>query len=65
MAKLNIASAAVPQDGRIKVKGDGREVDLRVSDVADAVRRERGHAPAGPVGRRLPISATSASISTC
>src|SRR3984957_824689 len=31
MAKLNIAERRLPQDGRIKIKTLGREVDLRVS----------------------------------
>jgi general secretion pathway protein E len=33
MAKLNIAERRLPQDGRIKVKALGREVDLRVSTL--------------------------------
>ncbi len=33
MAKLNIAERRLPQDGRIKVKSLGREVDLRVSTL--------------------------------
>jgi general secretion pathway protein E len=33
MAKLNIAERRLPQDGRIKVKTMGREVDLRVSTL--------------------------------
>ena len=33
MAKLNIAERRLPQDGRIKVKSVGREVDLRVSTL--------------------------------
>ncbi len=33
MAKLNIAERRMPQDGRIKVKTLGREVDLRVSTL--------------------------------
>ena len=33
MAKLNIAERRLPQDGRIKVKTIGREVDLRVSTL--------------------------------
>ncbi len=31
MAKLNIAERRLPQDGRIKLKVEGKEVDLRVS----------------------------------
>src|SRR3984957_7330734 len=33
MAKLNIAERRLPQDGRIKIKILGREVDLRVSTI--------------------------------
>jgi general secretion pathway protein E len=33
MAKLNIAERRIPQDGRIKMKVLGREIDLRVSTV--------------------------------
>jgi general secretion pathway protein E len=33
MAKLNIAERRLPQDGRIKIKSMGREVDLRVSTL--------------------------------
>ncbi len=33
MAKLNIAEKRVPQDGRIKLKVAGREVDIRVSII--------------------------------
>ena len=33
MAKLNIAERRLPQDGRIKIKVIGREVDLRVSTI--------------------------------
>lgn len=33
MAKLNIAERRLPQDGRIKIKTLGREVDLRVSTM--------------------------------
>jgi general secretion pathway protein E len=33
MAKLNIAERRLPQDGRIKIKAIGREVDLRVSTL--------------------------------
>ncbi|MBS1857758.1 MAG: type II secretion system ATPase GspE [Acidobacteria bacterium] len=33
MAKLNIAERRLPQDGRIKIKILGREVDLRVSSL--------------------------------
>ncbi|MBN2477376.1 MAG: Flp pilus assembly complex ATPase component TadA [Pirellulales bacterium] len=33
MARLNIAERRVPQDGRIKLKVSGREVDIRVSMI--------------------------------
>src|SRR5437763_6876173 len=33
MAKLNIAERRLPQDGRIKIKTLGREVDLRISTM--------------------------------
>jgi general secretion pathway protein E/type IV pilus assembly protein PilB len=33
MARLNIAEKRVPQDGRIKLKTSGREVDVRVSII--------------------------------
>lgn len=33
MAKLNIAERRLPQDGRIKIKSMGREVDLRISTL--------------------------------
>jgi general secretion pathway protein E len=33
MAKLNIAERRLPQDGRIKLKVGGNEIDIRVSSV--------------------------------
>lgn len=33
MAKLNIAEKRVPQDGRIKIRVKGREIDIRVSII--------------------------------
>lgn len=33
MAKLNIAERRVPQDGRIKIKAAGKDIDIRVSTV--------------------------------
>ncbi len=33
MAKLNIAERRLPQDGRIKVQVQGKELDLRVSTI--------------------------------
>ncbi len=53
MAKLNIAERRLPQDGRIKIKTLGREVDLRVSTLPTLVRRERRHASARPFRGRF------------
>ena len=36
MAKLNIAERRLPQDGRIMVRVQGKELDLRVSTVPTA-----------------------------
>ena len=47
MAKLNIAERRLPQDGRIKLKVLGKEIDLRVSTLADAVWGERRDAHSG------------------
>ncbi len=33
MAKLNIAERRIPQDGRIKIKAGGKDIDIRVSTV--------------------------------
>ncbi|MBU1053895.1 MAG: type II secretion system ATPase GspE [Proteobacteria bacterium] len=33
MAKLNIAERRLPQDGRIKLRAAGREIDLRISTI--------------------------------
>ena len=33
MANLNIAERRLPQDGRIKVRAEGREIDMRISTV--------------------------------
>src|SRR5262249_59634497 len=33
MARLNIAEKRLPQDGRIKMKVQGREIDVRVSII--------------------------------
>ncbi len=46
MSQLDIAERRLPQDGRIKLKlGKGREMDFRVSVLADAVGREDRPAP--------------------
>ena len=33
MARLNIAEKRLPQDGRIKLRVSGREIDVRVSII--------------------------------
>ena len=33
MAKLNIAERRLPQDGRIKTRVEGREIDMRISTI--------------------------------
>ena len=38
MANLNISERRLPQDGRINYKLGNKEIDLRVSTFADAVR---------------------------
>ena len=57
MAKLNIAERRLPQDGRIKIKTAGPRSGPARFDAADAVRRKRGDAPAGPLGGRFLRSA--------
>jgi type II secretory ATPase GspE/PulE/Tfp pilus assembly ATPase PilB-like protein len=44
MSHLNIAEKRLPQDGRIKLRVSGREVDVRVSIIPDDARRRRRHA---------------------
>ena len=41
MAGLNIAEKRLPQDGRIRRKMAGKDVDMRVATVPTAARRER------------------------
>ena len=41
---MTIDEKRVPQDGRIQMKFQDKELDLRVSIVPDQPRRERGHA---------------------
>ena len=41
MANMNIAERRLPQDGRIQKNIAGRNVDLRVSTLANAIRRKR------------------------
>ena len=43
LAQLNIAERRLPQDGRIKTRLAGKDVDLAHRHRADAVRRKRGH----------------------
>ena len=50
MANLNISERRLPQDGRINLTMGNRQIDLRVSTPADAVRRIGGVARAGPLG---------------
>ena len=51
MANLDIAERRLPQDGRIELSVGGHPVDLRVSVLADAVRRKRGVANSRPQRR--------------
>ena len=44
MARLNIAEKRLPQDGRIKMRVQGREVDVRVSIIPMVHSREYRHA---------------------
>ena len=46
MAGLNIAEKRLPQDGRIRLRIAGRDIDLRVSIDSDRVRRAHRAAPA-------------------
>ena len=48
MAGLNIAEKRLPQDGRIRIKLAGKDVDIRVSIDPDGLRRARRHASARP-----------------
>ncbi len=61
MAKLNIAERRLPQDGRIMLRVQGKELDLRVSTVPTAHGESRGDAPARPRdgGVRLPAGSAS------
>ena len=56
MAKLNIAERRLPQDGRIKIKILGREVDLRVSTLPTLYGESVVDLPlpVGPVTRKMP-----------
>ena len=44
MAQLNIAEKRLPQDGRIRIKLAGRDIDIRVSTIPTHVRRADRHA---------------------
>ena len=44
MGELDIAEKRLPQDGRIKIKIAGKDVDVRLSVVPTAARRETRHA---------------------
>ena len=53
-------SAALPQDGRIKIAIRGVDIDFRVSTIPDGVRRERGHAHSRPHPGRARLRASLA-----
>ena len=44
MAHLDIAERRLPQDGRIRIKSQGKDIDIRVSTPAYSFWRKRGHA---------------------
>ncbi len=46
MAQLNIAEKRLPQDGRIRIKLAGRDIDIRVSTIPTVARRAHRHASA-------------------
>ncbi len=58
MARLNIAERRLPQDGRIKIKTLGREVDLRVSTLPTLYGESVVMRLARPLGRRFLRSRT-------
>ena len=51
MANMNIAERRLPQDGRIQKNIAGRLIDMRVSTLADAIRRKRRVARARSLDR--------------
>jgi general secretion pathway protein E len=53
MAKLNIAERRPPQDGRIKLKVLGKEIDLRSFHLADDVWRKCRHAHSRQIEFRI------------
>ena len=46
MGQLNIAEKRLPQDGRIRIKIAGSDIDIRVSTIPTVVRRAHRHASA-------------------
>ena len=44
IGKMDIAEKRLPQEGRVRIVAEGREIDLRVSSHADAARRKAGDA---------------------
>jgi type II secretory ATPase GspE/PulE/Tfp pilus assembly ATPase PilB-like protein len=44
MAGLNIAEKRLPQDGRIRRKIAGKDIDMRVATMPTATRRAHDHA---------------------
>ena len=49
MAELDISERRLPQDGRLKVKFKGHEVDFRGLHVLPTLRREGCRAAAGQI----------------
>ncbi len=43
MSEMNIAERRVPQDGRIGIRFDNKNYDLRVSCLPEPARREGGY----------------------
>ena len=64
MANLDIAERRLPQDGRIRLRVQGKEIDLRVSTRADDARRIGGDADPRQGRRRARLPASSASRTT-
>ena len=72
MANLDIAERRLPQDGRIRLRVQGKEIDLRDLDRADDARRIGGHADPRQGRRRARLRAArlrgrhrSSGSSTC
>ena len=49
IGKMDIAEKRLPQEGRVHIVADGREIDIRVSSIAHHPRREDGDAYSGQV----------------